>query len=170
MDARGYSGAKVDAWSCGIILYVLVAGALPFDADEMDVLFKLILGGNLNFPAHFSPLLRDLIQNLLHLDPTERFSLEEVLKHSWMAMADEFPGPTGTQNIPAAAGTSQAPVSSSPPEPVLLPNPSVLSTEQQHNMQSRPGHQSQRQQLTQKQNQGDRSGLASTTTAGREAD
>lgn len=84
LDQGGYSGAKVDAWSCGIILYVLVAGALPFDEDEIDVLFKRILVGDISYPSYFSPELVDLIAHLLVTDPKMRFRLSDAMSHRWM--------------------------------------------------------------------------------------
>jgi serine/threonine protein kinase len=88
LHKMGYSGAKADTWSCGIILFVIVAGKHPFEAEEIDVLFKLILSGDLSFPSNFSPALQDLISNLLKPNPADRYSLNDVLKHPWMKVSD----------------------------------------------------------------------------------
>lgn len=107
MDADGYSGARVDAWSCGIILYVLVAGALPFDANEMDVLFRLILRGDLTYPPFFSDSLIDLVSNLLRTKPDERYTLSDVKRHPW------FNGPV----VNSMPNDPKAP----PPLPCMMP-------------------------------------------------
>lgn len=78
----GYSGAKVDVWSCGIILFVLIAGALPFDADDTDDLFARILRRDIKYPPWFSSSLKDLIGNIL-ADPEKRYSLADIRRHPW---------------------------------------------------------------------------------------
>lgn len=83
VTANGYSGGASDAWSCGIILYVLCAGRLPFDSEETETLFRSILQGHVHFPSHFSPELRDLISHLLKTKPRQRYRLAHVKMHPW---------------------------------------------------------------------------------------
>lgn len=85
LDSDGYSGAKVDAWACGIILYVLVSGALPFDADDTETLFKRIMRCDITYPPFFSNDLIDLVSNLLNIDPKRRYSLADVTRHPWFS-------------------------------------------------------------------------------------
>ena len=80
-----YDGFKSDIWCCGIILYAMLCGYLPFDGDEdkdgKDVLFKNIIEGNLEFPKFISEIAKDLIIRLLNVDAKERISIPEIKKH-----------------------------------------------------------------------------------------
>lgn len=80
---EGYNGAKVDVWSCGIILYALLVGTLPFLEQETDRLYDLILACQVNYPDFLSDSVRDLLQNLLVRNPAKRYSLAEVKRHPW---------------------------------------------------------------------------------------
>jgi serine/threonine protein kinase len=80
---KGYDGKTADTWSIGVILYVLLAGFLPFDEPTMVSLFKKIQSGDYNFPSWFSPGARDLIGSILVVDPTQRFTLEQISEHEW---------------------------------------------------------------------------------------
>lgn len=80
---NGYTGAKVDAWSCGIILYALLCGRLPFLEPDTDKLYDLILACQVKYPAFISPAVRDLLENLLVRDPAKRFDLQKVKRHPW---------------------------------------------------------------------------------------
>ncbi|CAN8069778.1 unnamed protein product [Agarophyton chilense] len=81
-----YDGRKVDAWACGIILFALLAGYLPFDESDLVCLFDAIRHGQFTFPAWMSSGARDLIWRLLCVDPDTRISLNEVITHPWFAV------------------------------------------------------------------------------------
>lgn len=85
IDSRvhGYTGAKVDAWSCGIILYALLCGRLPFQEPDTDKLYDLILACRVTYPDFLSPPARELLENLLVRDPNVRFDLPRVKRHAW---------------------------------------------------------------------------------------
>lgn len=80
---NGYTGAKVDAWSCGIILYALLCGRLPFQEPDTDKLYDLILACQVKYPPFISEGACDLLQNLLVRDPNKRFDLQKVKRHPW---------------------------------------------------------------------------------------
>lgn len=80
---QGYNGAKVDAWSCGIILYALLCGRLPFRQQDTEKLYDLILACNVTYPSHISSEVRDLLQHLLVKNPSQRFDLASVKRHPW---------------------------------------------------------------------------------------
>lgn len=82
-SASGYSGAKVDAWSCGIILHQLLTGRLPFASDNMAQLYEQLTTGQLNLPAHLPPAAQNLLRGLLAPDPDVRLSIDDVRVHPW---------------------------------------------------------------------------------------
>ncbi|XP_068663559.1 phosphoenolpyruvate carboxylase kinase 1-like [Aristolochia californica] len=79
---------KVDVWSAGVILYIMLAGIPPFYGDSAAEIFEVVLRGNLRFPTRLfhsiSPTAKDLIRRMLCKDVSRRFSAEQVLRHPWM--------------------------------------------------------------------------------------
>ncbi|CAH7668767.1 CAMK/CAMKL/KIN4 protein kinase [Phakopsora pachyrhizi] len=90
-DGR-YVGSQVDVWSCGVILYAMLAGYLPFDddpsnpdGDNINLLYKYIINTPLSFPDWISAEPRDLLLKMLVPDPLKRCSLKDVTSHPWLS-------------------------------------------------------------------------------------
>ncbi|UJR23975.1 hypothetical protein I4U23_026942 [Adineta vaga] len=78
-----YAGQEVDIWSCGVILYALLTGTLPFDDDNVQVLFKKIRSGIFPIPDYLNPSVVDLLQRMLTVDPVRRATIKEIKEHEW---------------------------------------------------------------------------------------
>ncbi|CAI5980956.1 unnamed protein product [Closterium sp. NIES-65] len=83
ISGRLYGGPEVDVWSCGVILYALLCGSLPFDDENIPNLFKKIKGGIYALPHHLSAGARDLIPRMLLVDPMKRITIPEIRHHPW---------------------------------------------------------------------------------------
>jgi 5'-AMP-activated protein kinase catalytic alpha subunit len=86
ISGRLYAGPEVDVWSCGVILYALLCGSLPFDDENIPNLFKKIKGGIYTLPSHLSPGARDLIPRMLLVDPLKRITIPEIRQHPWFTV------------------------------------------------------------------------------------
>ncbi|KAA8535339.1 hypothetical protein F0562_030342 [Nyssa sinensis] len=80
---NGYDGAKADLWSCGVILYVLLAGFLPFQDDNLVAMYRKIYRGDFKCPPWFSPESRRLITKLLDPNPNTRITVVKIRDSSW---------------------------------------------------------------------------------------
>ncbi|KAH6794394.1 SOS3-interacting protein 3 [Perilla frutescens var. hirtella] len=80
---KGYDGAKADIWSCGVILYVLLAGYLPFQDDNIVAMYRRIYRGDFKCPPWLSPEARKLITKMLDPNPSSRISIAKIMESSW---------------------------------------------------------------------------------------
>ncbi|KAJ8436897.1 hypothetical protein Cgig2_017322 [Carnegiea gigantea] len=80
---KGYDGTAADVWSCGIILFVLMAGYLPFDDPNLMNLYKKIQGANFVVPLWFSSGAKKLIKRILDPNPLTRITISEILQDEW---------------------------------------------------------------------------------------
>ncbi|CAN6206521.1 unnamed protein product [Urochloa humidicola] len=83
IDDKGYDGALADLWSCGVILFVLLAGYLPFEDDNIASLYKKISEAQFTCPSWFSAGAKRLITRILDPNPSTRIKVPQVLKDPW---------------------------------------------------------------------------------------
>jgi len=91
---KGYSKA-VDIWSMGVVLYIILAGFPPFGEDSFDDIKQ----GKYSFKdkrwGEVSAQAKDLISKMLTVDPTKRFTVDQIFSHPWMNGINRIPGTEG---------------------------------------------------------------------------
>ncbi|KAH9830424.1 snf 1 [Rhodofomes roseus] len=105
-----YTGPEIDVWSCGVILYVMLCGRLPFEDEDVQSLFTKISQGVYTMPHYLSPDAQDLISRMLAVDPVKRITVPEILQH-----------PFFTTDLPRY-------LQPLPPKPTVLPTLASLVT------------------------------------------
>ncbi|XP_050139505.1 CBL-interacting serine/threonine-protein kinase 10-like [Malus sylvestris] len=83
INRRGYDGVKADIWSCGVVLYVLLAGCLPFQDSNLMEMYRKIGKAEFKCPNFFSPEARRLLYRMLDPNPNSRISIAKVGESSW---------------------------------------------------------------------------------------
>lgn len=101
---QGYDAA-CDIWSLGVLFYTMLAGYTPFANGPNDTPEEILLrigngkfslsGGNWD---NISDGAKDLLSHMLHMDPHQRYTTEQVLKHSWITQRDQLPNDQPNRN------------------------------------------------------------------------
>jgi len=86
ISGKPYNGASADIWSCGVILYALLAAKLPFDDDDCPALLQKISIGRFVMPPDIDPQAQDLIWRMLTTDVRQRITMPEIIRHPFFTL------------------------------------------------------------------------------------
>ncbi|KAF8026376.1 hypothetical protein BT93_F2997 [Corymbia citriodora subsp. variegata] len=118
INKKGYDGAKADIWSCGVVLFVLMAGYLPFhDANLMDM-YRRITKGDFKCPQWFPHEVRKLLSKILDPNPNTRIGVDKIVEDNWFKKGfKRFEPPPSPRNSSATMKDIQAAFEQSEPDP-----------------------------------------------------
>ncbi|XP_020592667.1 CBL-interacting protein kinase 24 isoform X3 [Phalaenopsis equestris] len=85
LSHQGYVGSAADLWSCGVILYVLMAGYLPFDEADLSTLYRKINAAEFSYPTWFSVGTKSLISRILDPNPKTRIHIDGIRNDVWFS-------------------------------------------------------------------------------------
>ena len=85
---RAYDGRAADIWSCGVILFALLAGRLPFDDDDLGTLLDKVKSGEYEMPKGIEPDAKDLVERTLQRDVEKRITMAEILVHPFFVSGE----------------------------------------------------------------------------------
>ncbi|XP_031494400.1 CBL-interacting protein kinase 5-like [Nymphaea colorata] len=83
INKKAYDGSKADIWSAGVVLFVLLAGYLPFHDLNLMEMYRKISKGDFRCPHWFSPEVRKLLIRVLDPNPSTRITIAGIMKNSW---------------------------------------------------------------------------------------
>ena len=81
-----YHGLKSDIWSCGVVLYAMLCGYLPFEDQKTSNLYKKILNADYSIPKFLSQDARDILSKIFVTDPAKRINIAGLRQHPWFRL------------------------------------------------------------------------------------
>lgn len=116
INRKGYEGAKADIWSCGVILFVLLAGYLPFHDSNLMEMYRKIGKAEFRCPSWFPQEVRRLLSRILDPNPNTRISIARIKDNSWFKRGmnskstkhDAESSATGSSSTAAASGSLES--------------------------------------------------------------
>lgn len=99
LNSKGYNGTAADIWSCGVILFVLMAGYLPFDESNLMALYRKINKADFSCPSWFSSSAKKLIKRILDPNPCSRITIPEILENEWFKKGYRPPDFAPTEEV-----------------------------------------------------------------------
>jgi serine/threonine-protein kinase HSL1, negative regulator of Swe1 kinase len=86
IEGRAYNGSSSDIWSCGVILFALLAGRLPFDDEDLHTLLEKVKIGLYEMPQSIDKRAQELITRMLEKDVRKRITIEQILVHPFFTL------------------------------------------------------------------------------------
>ena len=121
MAGQNYHGAPCDIWSCGVILFALLTGHLPFDDENIRKLLLKVQNGKFTMPPHLSGEAKDLILRMLQVNSADRIGIDAILLHP---LLQKYPHSPERNAAPAHA---PLPCGNAPPiESAAMIDPEIL--------------------------------------------
>lgn len=98
-----YVGLKSDIWSCGIILFAMLCGFLPFAESKEEIIMEKVMNRDYKIPDHLSIRAKDILSKLMEINPEKRINLKQIKEHPWFKLNEPILRPgilIGTHQIP----------------------------------------------------------------------
>jgi serine/threonine protein kinase len=105
-----YDGRKSDIWSLGVILFAMVTGEHPWNVSNTSIMLRQILKAAYTIPSFVSLGCKTLIQGMMKVNPADRITIEAILEHPWLKLAQSVPTKANFKppslDLPAAPPTT----------------------------------------------------------------